>query len=60
MKGPRGYGSFIYYWAGVKGLTLVLALIKEGLGLLQVCVRAFHEVGFTAKLPVDVIGRGRV
>ena len=34
-KGPRGYGPFICYWAGVKGLTLVLALIK-GLGLLQV------------------------
>ena len=53
-KGPRGYGPFIYYWAGVKGLTLVLALIKS-LGLLQVCVGAFHEVGLGV-LAAEAVG----
>jgi hypothetical protein len=53
-KGPRGYGPFIYYWEGVKALTLVLALIK-GLSLLEVCVRAFHEVGLGV-LAAEAVG----
>ena len=53
-KGPRGYGPFIYYWEGVRALTLVLALIK-GLSLLQVCVRAFHEVGLGV-LAAEAVG----